>query len=32
LPAPGMAAVCNHRVFVLMTHVGGSNGLVTRAE
>ena len=27
-PAPGMAAVRNHHVFVLMNHVGGSNWLV----
>ncbi len=27
-PAPGMAAVRNHHVFVLMSHVGGSNWLV----
>lgn len=27
-PAPGMAAVRNHHVFVLMSHVSGSNWLV----
>ncbi len=27
-PAPGMAAVRNHHVFVLMSHVGGNNWLV----
>jgi hypothetical protein len=27
-PAPGMAAVRNHHVFVLISHVGGSNWLV----
>jgi len=27
-PAPGMAAVRNHHVFVLIRHVGGSNWLV----
>ena len=27
-PAPGMAAVRDHHVFVLMSHVGGSNWLV----
>jgi hypothetical protein len=27
-PAPGMAAVRNHHVMVLMSHVGGSNWLV----
>ena len=27
-PAPGMAAVRNHHVFVLMSHVGGTNWLV----
>jgi hypothetical protein len=28
LPAPGMAAVRNHHVFVLMSHVGGNDWLV----
>jgi hypothetical protein len=27
-PAPGMAAVRNHHVFVLMSHAGGNNWLV----
>ena len=27
-PAPGMAAARNHHVFVLMSHVGGSNWMV----